>query len=171
MLNNQERATVLCALRLMQSELNKIGGADHIKQCEHFKHASPLDKKQIDDLCEMITASEHKGCLPIQDWRVEHDPASLAPGDDIKYKLEYQLGNQMYLRIIDAHETTQMNIIVEINNGVPAIHISDRADDELLHIHRAQGGLVLTPDSRESTFKSSSLDRFSYKDANSLTIK
>jgi hypothetical protein len=155
----------------MQNELNKIGGVDYIKQCEHFSDVPPLDMKQIDDLCEMIMASEHKGSIPMQDWRIEHDPGSLAPGDDVKYQFEYQLGNQTYLRIIDKQETIQMNIIIEINNGVPAIHISNQADDALLHIHRAHGGLVLTPDSRDNVFESSPLDRFSYSDVNSLTIK
>lgn len=171
MFNDQELATTLCALRLMQSEMEKIGGADCIAQYEHFNDVSPLDNEQIDELCERINANESKGSRPMQDWRIEHDPADLAPGDDTRYHLEYQLGNQSYLRINDTEENTQLDIIIEINQGVPAVHISDQVDAGLLHIHRAQDGLVLTPDSLGNGFKMSVMDRYSYNDRKSLTIK
>lgn len=171
MINNQEKATVLCALRLMQNELEKVGGAGHIAQSEYFKDMSPLDNEQINDLCEKINVKENMGSLAMQDSRMEHDQAALTPGDDVRYQLHYQLGNQTYLRINDTEDKTQLDLILEINHGVPAIHISDQADGALLHIHRAQDGLVLTPDSQENAFKISSLDRYSYNDSNSLTIK
>lgn len=167
-LSTKELTTTLTALRLLQREIEQYSEAG----IKSFAGEDPiLDADQIDDLCEKINTDVLIGIQVMHDWRVAEDPDSLQPGDDREYSLNYRLGNQNYLRISNTHDETVLDLMLEINHGVPALHISDQNSDALLHIHRANGGLVLTPDNQDNNFLTSTVDRFSYNQGRSITIK
>ncbi|MFV1269825.1 hypothetical protein QMK95_29340, partial [Klebsiella pneumoniae] len=65
----------------------------------------------------------------------------------------------------------QSRLLLEINHGVPALHLNGSGGDTLLHVHAAQGGLVLTPDSSGVLFQRAGCDRYAYRDQNSLLVK
>ncbi|UFX82333.1 hypothetical protein KYT91_1100 (plasmid) [Klebsiella pneumoniae] len=54
---------------------------------------------------------------------------------------------------------------------MPALHLNVSGGDTLLHVHAAQGGLVLTPDSSGVLFQRAGCDRYAYRDQNSLLVK
>ncbi|CDI26587.1 conserved hypothetical protein [Klebsiella pneumoniae] len=54
---------------------------------------------------------------------------------------------------------------------MPALHLNVSGGDKLLHVHAAQGGLVLTPDSSGVRFQGAECDRYAYRDQNSLLVK
>ncbi|EPF4936461.1 hypothetical protein ACSSGM_005488, partial [Klebsiella pneumoniae] len=65
----------------------------------------------------------------------------------------------------------QSRLLLEINHGVPALHLNVSGGDTLLHVHAAQGELVLTPDSSGVLFQRVECDRYAYRDQNSLLVK
>ncbi|MNF13992.1 hypothetical protein D3C80_2160330 [compost metagenome] len=52
--------------------------------------------------------------------------------------------------------------MLEVNQGVPALHISD-GQNCALHLHAAHGGIVITPDASDGRFDDAPVDRFSYQ--------
>ncbi|HBW8711924.1 TPA: hypothetical protein MFM99_005180 [Klebsiella pneumoniae] len=67
------------------------------------------------------------------------------------------LSSQEYQDLPDGAETT---LTLNVSGG-----------DKLLHVHAAQGGLVLTPDSSGVRFQGAECDRYAYRDQNSLLVK
>jgi hypothetical protein len=106
------------------------------------------------------------------DWRVGITDSEVEePGDEQEYLLKATMENQVGLEIMDSRGEPVVGILIEINNGVPSFHIDTRGSDPLLHIHVAQGGLVLTPNDSSLRFEHPLMDRYSYNDPNSILIK
>jgi hypothetical protein len=105
------------------------------------------------------------------DWRVTEDSDLEAEGDDRPYSLCASIGNQSCLEIMDEHGDPRVGIMVEINQGVPAFHIDIDGGDTLLHMHVAQGGLVITPEDSRARFESAAVDRFTYQENGSLLLR
>lgn len=109
--------------------------------------------------------------FPMVDWRtLEGEPLEEA-ADDQTYTIEARLGNQPSLEFFDAKGESCFGLMIEINEGVPAVHVSSVDGASTLHIHAAQDGLVLTPEDKHTGFKQAEMDRHSYKDPRSLVIR
>ncbi|SUY92843.1 Uncharacterised protein [Buttiauxella agrestis] len=91
--------------------------------------------------------------LQLHDWLHTQEEC---PG----YTFTFTSGNQPAIELSRDGETA-LGLLIEINNGVPALHI-DTGGDTLLHIHAAHGGLVLSPDSPHMQYRQSPVDLFSY---------
>lgn len=106
----------------------------------------------------------------MMDWRVTEEVA-FEKADDRQYLVKASIGNQASLELLSDEGEPCFGLMIEINHGVPAVHIDIDGGDAILHIHAAQGGLVLTPDDAGSRFEQAELDRYSYNDKNSLVIR
>lgn len=108
-------------------------------------------------------------------FRAETHSFTMTDWDENKpqheFTAEIRGGNQPSIEIVDADGEPVMGFIVEINKGVPAIHIDTDGGDALLHIHKAHDGLVLCPDSNDDHFEAAPIDQFSYNDQRALLIK
>ncbi|MEB5808706.1 hypothetical protein [Klebsiella pneumoniae] len=87
------------------------------------------------------------------------------------YTATYHLDNQTSIEVADDTGQLCLGVLLEINHGVPALHLNVSGGDKLLHVHAAQGGLVLTPDSSGVRFQGAECDRYAYRDQNSLLVK
>lgn len=105
----------------------------------------------------------------MNDWQIS-EGNSIPDADQREYDVEFCIGNQTFIEIKHANEIF-LGLIIEINNGVPCIHLDVDGSANVLHIHAAQGGFVLTPDSSSTTFAPAELDRYAYKCNNSLVLK
>lgn len=105
------------------------------------------------------------------DWRISEGIELEDPTDNQKYLVNATLGNQPSLEFFDERGEPCFGLMIEINHGVPALHIDIDGGDSTLHVHAAQGGLVLTLDDIGSKFEKASIDRFSYNDPSSLLIR
>lgn len=105
------------------------------------------------------------------DWRVPENTDLEEIGDDRCYSVTAYIGNQCALEFLDDKGEPRLGLMLEINHGVPALHIDVDGGDALLHIHATNGGLVLTPDNYSSRFQSAELNRFSYNDKSSVLIR
>ena len=107
----------------------------------------------------------------MQDWRIdvgEEAVGEVVPDDERQvYQVTVQVGNQTAIEIVDAQGEPSLGVMIEINHGVPAVHIDADGSDSLVHIHKAQGGIVLTP---ESKFQQAEVDKFAYNETNSLRV-
>jgi len=106
----------------------------------------------------------------VQDWRVAEGVELEGEGDDRPYNVKALIGNQTNLTFKDENGM-YLGLLIEINQGVPALHIDLDGKDDALHIHRAQGGLVLTPSSPNNWFEQAANDRFAYNEYTSIVIK
>jgi hypothetical protein len=61
LLNSRELATILHALRSMQSNLRDDIPDACSESCEHFTDADPLTSDEIDVLCENLNCSDQHG--------------------------------------------------------------------------------------------------------------
>ena len=86
------------------------------------------------------------------------------------YTATAYLGTQSTLEIMDEHGDSSLGLAIEIDKGVPTIHINIDGGDSVLHLHKSPKGLVITPDNREVTINSAELDRYSYNDHRSLVV-
>lgn len=103
------------------------------------------------------------------DWRVREREAVVA-GDEHPYHVTAYIGNQCYFEFLDHHDEPVFGLTMEINNGVPALHIDMDGGDAMLHIHKAHNGLVLTPDNHHICFHSAPVDRYGYESRNALIV-
>lgn len=104
------------------------------------------------------------------DWRIIEDTPVDKAGDEAPISVKTHLGNQPSMELFDQHGNPLMGIIVEVNLGVPALHI-DVGGDALLHFHAAHDGLVITPERYLGRFEQAPLDRYSYNQGNSYLVK
>jgi hypothetical protein len=105
------------------------------------------------------------------DWRVSERTDVEVDGDEKPYKVSASIGNQSSLEFMDENGDPCFGLMIEINHGVPALHIDIDGGSSTLHIHAANGGLVLTPDSLDKRFEQAEINRFSYDNKNSLFIQ
>ncbi|HAX7126926.1 TPA: hypothetical protein JTN94_003726 [Escherichia coli] len=105
----------------------------------------------------LTTSSEMR--LTLQDWQLG---ATELPEEDCQpYQVKVSTDNNLQCEVVDESGTTCFGLILEIDRGVPTLHI-DTGSDSLLHIHAAHDGLVLTPDAPNHRFEDAPVDRFSY---------
>ena len=105
------------------------------------------------------------------DWQLIESGEVDEPGDEQVYSVNMTLGNQSHIDILDASGESRLALTIEIDRGVPAIHLA-KDDDHLVHIHAAHDGLVVTPGSDLNRLdEPAPCDRYSYFDSNSLLIR
>lgn len=109
--------------------------------------------------------------LEIVDWCSKESEALEHKGDDRPYSVEVQLGNQSFFEIREKDGESCIGLMIKINKGVPAIHIDTDGEETLLHIHKAQGGLVLTPEDQYYHFVPAKPDRHAYQSRNAVLIR
>lgn len=94
---------------------------------------------------------------PMLDWAVACGEADEMPDDvrQARYTVELKRdGHQFYLDIVPPHDEPQelegkpqMTLFVEVNQGLPCVHISnDRYGDQVLTVFATSDGLYLRPD-------------------------
>ncbi len=105
------------------------------------------------------------------DWRITENTEVEESGDDRPYSVEATIGNQSWLEFMDKNGDPCFGLMIEVNHGVPAVHINSGGGDSTLHIHATNGGLVLTPDDIDARFEQAEMNRFSYNDSASLIIR
>jgi hypothetical protein len=109
--------------------------------------------------------------MDMKDWRIdEGDFDSMESSDSTKYKLECDLGNQSYINITDESGNARLELVIEINNGVPALHLAPSNDENLLHIHACDNAFILTPEDSKGRFYPSEVNRYTYNCDNALVI-
>ena len=105
------------------------------------------------------------------DWRIPEGEPVCHEADSRIYTATYHLDNQTSIEVADDTGQLCLGVLLEINHGVPALHLNVSGGDTLLHVHAAQGGLVLTPDSSGVRFQRAECDRYAYRNQNSLLMK
>lgn len=105
------------------------------------------------------------------DWRISEGTEVEESGDERSYSVVASIGNQSCLEFMDENGDPCFGLMIEINHGVPAVHIDIDGGDSTLHIHATNGGLVLTPDDLGARFEQAEMNRFSYNDRASLFIR
>jgi hypothetical protein len=111
---------------------------------------------------EIFKVSEEKIKFSIKDWDED--------SSQHEFNVELRIGNQTSVEIMDASNEPVMGLILEINKGVPAVHIDIEGSDPVIHIHKAPNGLVLCPDSSESCFESAPCNEYGYNDSRAILI-
>lgn len=109
--------------------------------------------------------------LPMVDWRIPEGTPVEAPGDEQPFRMIACMGNQSFIEILDENGEPRFGLVLEIDNGVPAIHIDTDGGDALLHIRAAHDGLVLTPDSDQIRFEEAPQDRYCFFSQNAKLIR
>ncbi|MFV7771690.1 hypothetical protein [Shewanella marisflavi] len=181
---NTEVAKVLSAEQIFDAVLSSSSLTINVDEQEYtlepyhyWNNGSQSDVLAILDefytVLEVNLLAQHQALTqgPMVDWRFAGNALHLEPVRESyknDYTVEVQFGNQIALEIKQSDGEPALGMLIEINHGTPAVHI-DIDGDDLLHIHKGQGGLVLTPD--ESRFEQAAMDELSYNNPNSLLIK
>lgn len=103
------------------------------------------------------------------DWMYQEAGAVEVTGDDAPYDVALNIGNQISFECTRG-EDEYLFAILEINKGVPGLHLSPSMDEQLLHIHSTDSGLVMTPDQPDDRFEAAAPTRHSYHSNNALLI-
>lgn len=106
---------------------------------------------------------------PIIDWRAHEGMDTEEAGDERPYQFSFHSGNQPCLIFSDTNGDEILGVGVEINHGVPALHL-DICGDSFLHIHADGERLVLAPGDDRKTFTRAKPDRFSGGLSNALEL-
>ena len=105
----------------------------------------------------------------MEDWRI----AENAPIPDSHRKTfiaNIDMGNQITIEIKQENGEPSLGLLIEINHGTPALHIDIDGGDSLLHIHKGQNGLVISPEESFQRFETAAMDEISYHNPNSVVI-
>jgi len=108
---------------------------------------------------ESHTTPSSEISLTMQDWRIDEE--QLPEEDKQSFLVKVSANSDLQCEVVDESGTPCFGLILEIDRGVPTLHI-DTGSDSLLHIHAAHDGLVLTPDAPNHGFEDAPVDRFSY---------
>lgn len=106
----------------------------------------------------------------IIDWNFDEMDTATKKVDGHVYSVEACLGNESTFKITDEDGNSRMELLIEIDKGVPTLHVGINGECHLLHVHGLNNELVLSPDDSFVTFLPSSLDRYSYNDPSSISI-
>lgn len=124
-------------------------------------------------LSESIVPNELNWEGQLKDWTAAEDAAldpesASAAGDDaIPYDTKISRhGEQIFVDLSRAGLPIAC-IQVEINNGVPAIHVGDGIETAV-HMHFADRGIVIVPDSE--SFATAPVSRFSYNQEGGIVV-
>lgn len=118
---------------------------------------------------------KESGDVPVvkgmKDWRILEGEPVCDKTDKKIYTATFYIDNQTSVELVDDTGQHCLGVQFEINHGVPALHLSTSTGDLLLHIHAAQGGLVITPANSSVSFGQAEIDRYAYHDKSSLLVK
>ena len=109
--------------------------------------------------------------LKMVDWRIAQDSEMLPDEDGRSYTATLHVANQTSLELVGETGEPCFGVLIEINHGVPALHLNVAGGDNLLHIHVAQGGLILTPDHSGVQIGCAVPDRYACHDNASLVVR
>ena len=143
--------------------------ADHDGWEEHFNGETDALTPEMSEqfpqqVYALLTPESHTTSsemrLTLQDWQLGE--AEIPEEDCQPYQVKVLAENKnVQCEVTNETGTTCFGLILEIDRGVPTLHI-DTGSDSLLHIHAAHDGLVLTPDAPSHGFEDAPVDRFSY---------
>lgn len=85
-----------------------------------------------------------------------------------KFLARCKLGNQTFFEIIDSNGENQFGVVIEIDKGVPSIHI-ERNEIMFTHIHVVEDSLIISPDN--GYFESAEVSEYTYNESDSLVIR
>lgn len=156
------------------------GWEDDFLDCDHVDAGEPLTEKeikavrqQLQSLLSNIALSQQNAqsfIFQLTDWRVAGGKKA-EEGDDRPYTAMFQLGNQSTIKIKDKSGKCALEVAIEIDKGVPSVRLDPNGESDILYVHSAQGGLVLTPSYQDSRFESAKEDRYTHNDNLSLVIR
>jgi hypothetical protein len=155
---------------------NGWNAADHLAGADDSSPLAPAEVKSLRAALFglLVTHEVNDGGavefnLTISDWKhAQGEPVAVE--EQQAFRANVSLGNQTHIDLYSSTGDYVLGLMVEINHGTPAVHINVQDDDSLLHIHKAQGGLVITPDDNTARFVPAESDRHSYRSSNSLVI-
>ncbi|WP_018234228.1 hypothetical protein [Thioalkalivibrio thiocyanodenitrificans] len=120
----------------------------------------------------------------MRDWRIEEgltskDDADLHPGDERLFQatVEYNGASQLFVMIAPVGEgagagadnSPQIGISIEINNGVPCVHLSaDALGDNLLHVFSPDGKRLVLNTEGETKYEPPS--RLTYRNHGVIAV-
>jgi hypothetical protein len=157
-ITSAQSATIVAALRFYQSkdQASEINRSPQINDiATNCGEIIALDDTGIDDLCASIDFESFE--FSMQDWR-SIEESNLATEDLIEYQAKVSIGNQCHVELVNTINHNAFGFVLEINHGVPAIHM-DLGGDGFLHIHAAHGGFVISPEVH-SNFSNAPIDRY-----------
>lgn len=138
--------------------------------------ASKLEKmreKATEAYLTAIVASHGK--LPVSfeavDWMIAEGEGVEDEADAQTYTVDATLGNQTYIDVVNERGDVAMGVIIEIDRGVPTLHLSKDGQEQLVHIHAAHDGIVLARDSEQVLATTAPFDRHAYFDKSAFLFK
>jgi hypothetical protein len=91
--------------------------------------------------------SEDKQSLTIKDWAISDAPESIETHQLKPFNMDIQIGNQTYVDIFDAESSQPvLGLVIEINQGVPALQVDMDGSDCIFRLHKTSEGLLVTPE-------------------------
>ncbi len=135
------------------------------KEIEHSSFAVPHSEAYIVAWAELSTT---KQTLSITDWQLTECPEEVAENEKSEYQLNVEVGNQTYVDILDSSEEPVLGFVLEINKGVPALHIDTDGGDCVIHLHKTPVGIVITPDNPSVVIEQAERSKFTYDQDDSL---
>lgn len=92
-----------------------------------------------------------------------------ADADGIPYEVEVKRNGEQIYALMSRFGVEVASLILEVNKGVPALHIGDGFENNL-HVHFAHGGAVITPDIPGTGWGPAPVDRYSYEGTESCLM-
>lgn len=136
---------------LLSALIDKALDAEALSPESHDKGLLSLKEKLCGDSRPLV----------MQDWRVGENSEMAVEGDDREYEVLLEQANPSDLAITFKQQGFPAgSLIVEIDNGVPAVTFQDSFGQSVAHAHFAHAGVVLAPSTRR--FQVAPSDRFSY---------
>lgn len=119
---------------------------------------------------EMLGSESVTVSRTITDWKISdrREPVE-EPDDDVPHKLTAIIGNQIYIDVEKDEDNYRLGVIIEIDKGVPTVHIATEEDSNIIHIHCVDHNLIITPSS-DVQFSNADVDKFSYNSNTSLSV-
>lgn len=162
------------------AQINALGGqyghlSMDLKESDRGKELTIHDMNALNARIEWFSAikTDHINANGIslfksflKDWDV-----------DLKDRQSYPISINRSSNAIDVSfgngedKTPNLSLFIEVNKGVPAIHISDTFyGDMQLHLHATQDGLYISPETN-TPLEPADKNHFTYNQSNSLFIK
>ncbi len=88
-----------------------------------------------------------------------------------RYHAQVTVGNQISIDIKDEQNEPSIGMMIEISCGTPAIHIDLDGGDNVIHIHKACDGLVVTPETNVTIEECEPGSSDNYTDGRSKVFK
>ncbi|APE04137.1 hypothetical protein BM526_19405 (plasmid) [Alteromonas mediterranea] len=109
--------------------------------------------------------------LTMVDWRTPEGSPLKSPTHNTMYDVNVDLGNQIGIEFLSGKDEPVMGLMIEVNHGVPMIHIDIEGGDSLIHIHKSKSSLVFTPDTEIDYFERPDEDDLIYPSLNAQKIR